>query len=94
MLYDVAPVDPVQERFIRPLLAVPVNPVGAVGAGGLIVNARVAACVPPVLVALIVTDETPMAVGLPEMIPVVVLTESPTGKPIALKLVGLFVAVI
>ena len=36
----------------------------------------------------------PVAVGAPEMTPVDVLIESPAGNPVALKLVGLFVAVI
>src|SRR5260370_28221996 len=33
--------------------------------------------------------EVPFGLGVPEMTPVVVLTESPPGKPAALKLVGL-----
>ena len=36
----------------------------------------------------------PEAVGVPEMSPVLVLTDNPTGKPVALKLVGLLMAVI
>ena len=58
------------------------------------VRDKVAEPVPPALVALIVTLKLPAAVGVPEMRPVVVLTDSPAGKPVALKLVGLLVAVI
>jgi hypothetical protein len=50
--------------------------------------------VPPALVALIVTDDVPVAVGVPEITPVVELTLSPAGKPVALKLVGELLAVI
>ena len=50
--------------------------------------------VPAALVALKVTLDVPVAVGVPEMTPVAVLTESPGGNPAALKLVGLLVAVI
>jgi hypothetical protein len=57
-------------------------------------RANVAEPVPAALVALMVTLKLPAAVGLPEMRPVVVFTESPPGKPVALKLVGLLVAVI
>ena len=49
--------------------------------------------VPVALVALTVTLKLPAAVGVPEMTPVVVLTDSPAGKPVAFKLVGLLVAV-
>ena len=57
-------------------------------------KANVADPVPVALVALNVTLDDPAAVGVPAMTPVVVLTESPAGNPAALKLVGLFVAVI
>ena len=50
--------------------------------------------VPPALVALRVTLETPALVGVPEMSPLVVLSVRPAGSPMAPKLVGLFVAVI
>ena len=40
------------------------------------------------------TIEVPAAVGVPEIRPVVVLIVSPAGSPVALKLVGLLVAVI
>ena len=47
------------------------------GVGAFIVRAKVAEPVPPALVALNVTLEVPAAVGVPEITPVVVLTESP-----------------
>ena len=64
------------------------------GAGGLIVKVNVALPVPPALVALIVTVYVPAVVGVPEITPVVVFTVNPPGSPVALKLVGLLVAVI
>ena len=60
----------------------------------LIVKVNVADPVPAALVALNATLDVPAAVGVPEMRPVAVLTESPAGNPVALKLVGLLVAVI
>jgi hypothetical protein len=59
-----------------------------------IVNVRVAVPVPPVFVALSVTVDVPVDVGVPEISPVDVFTEAHPGKPVALKLVGEFVAVI
>ena len=64
------------------------------GAGGLMVKVRVALPVPPALVALIVTVYVPAVVGVPEINPVLVSTVKPAGSPVALKLVGLLVAVI
>ena len=64
------------------------------GAAGLIVMTRVALPVPPALVALMVTLDVPAVVGVPEINPVLVFTDKPAGNPVALKLVGLFVAVI
>ena len=64
------------------------------GTGGAMVRVRVALPVPPLLVALKVTVEVPAAVGVPEINPVVVLTETPAGKPVAPKLVGELDAVI
>src|SRR5262245_9282020 len=58
------------------------------------VRESVSVPVPPLLVALIVTFDTPGVEGVPEMSPVVVLTTSPAGSPTASKLVGLLVAVI
>ena len=46
------------------------------------------------LLAVIVTLVVPAVVGVPEITPVLVLTVRPGGKPVALKLVGLLVAVI
>ena len=60
----------------------------------MIVKVRVALPVPPELVALIVTVYVPAVVGVPEINPVLVSTVKPAGSPVALKLVGLFVAVI
>ena len=50
--------------------------------------------VPAPFVAEMVTLVTPTAVGLPEMMPVVVSIASPAGSPVALKLTGAFNAVI
>ena len=50
--------------------------------------------VPAAFVAPIVTVLVPTAVGAPEMIPVVVLTDKPGGRFVALKEVGLLDAVI
>jgi hypothetical protein len=47
------------------------------------VRVRVALPVPVLFVALSVTVELPAAVGVPEINPVVLLTVSPAGKPIA-----------
>lgn len=60
----------------------------------MIVTVKVANPVPPALVALIVTLYVPVVVGVPEINPVVGSTVRPGGKPVALKLVGLLVAVI
>ena len=60
----------------------------------MIVKVSVAVPVPPLFVALSVILVVPAAVGVPEITPVVVLTESPVGNPVAPKLVGLFSAVI
>ena len=46
------------------------------------------------LLAVIVTLVVPVDVGVPEITPVLVLTISPAGRGLALKLVGLLVAVI
>jgi hypothetical protein len=64
------------------------------GAGGLMVKVSVALPVPPALVALMVTLYVPAVVGVPEINPVLVFTVNPAGSPVALKLVGLLVAVI
>ena len=64
------------------------------GAPERIVIVRVAVPVPPELVALMVTLYVPAVVGVPEINPVLVFTDKPAGRPVALKLVGLLVAVI
>ena len=58
------------------------------------VKVSVALPVPPELVALMVTLYVPAVVGVPEINPVPVFTVKPAGSPVALKLVGLLVAVI
>ena len=60
----------------------------------MIVKVSVALPVPPELVALMVTLYVPAVVGVPEITPVLVFTDRPAGSPVALKLVGLLVAVI
>ena len=64
------------------------------GVGGFTVRVRVAEPVPPALVALIVTLDVAAVVGVPEIAPVDVLTLKPAGNPVALKLVGVLLAVI
>ena len=53
------------------------------GAAELIVIVKFALPVPPELVALTVTVEVPAVAGVPETNPVVGLTASPGGKPVA-----------
>ena len=62
--------------------------------GMLTVNVRVLVPVPAVLMAEMVTDLVPAAVGVPEMSPLVVFTLRPVGRPVAAKLVGVLLAVI
>ena len=78
------------------MLTVPLAEEALVTAGtaGLIVRVSVAVPVPPALVALSEMVEVPVAVGVPEIKPLVVLTDSPEGNPVALKLVGELEAVI
>jgi hypothetical protein len=62
----------------------------------LIVMTRVAVAVlqgPAPLLAVMVTLVVPFAVGVPEITPVLVLTVRPAGNGLAVKLVGLLVAV-
>ncbi len=59
----------------------------------LMVMTSVLVLVPAEFVAEIDTFVTPAAVGVPEMTPVVVLTDSPGGRPVALNDVGELVAV-
>jgi hypothetical protein len=62
--------------------------------GAVTVSVSVVLPVPALLVALSVTIETPVPLGVPEIIPVVVFTDKPAGSPAAPKLVGEFVAAI
>ena len=50
--------------------------------------------VPPAFVALIVTVAVPELVGVPDISPLAALIDNPPDNPVALKLVGLLVAVI
>ena len=62
-----------------------------------IVITRVAVAVlqePAPLLAVMVTLVVPAVVGVPEITPVLVLTVRPAGNGLAVKLVGLLVAVI
>ena len=65
---------------------------GAPGVARESVSVSVALPVPPLLVALNVTDRVPAAVGVPEISPAA-LTDKPEGNPVAAKLVGELVAV-
>jgi hypothetical protein len=53
------------------------------GKGAAIVNVKVALPVPAALIALRVTVEVPVDVGVPEIKPVVLLIDSPAGNPVA-----------
>ena len=65
----------------------------AIGSDRLIV--RVAVPVPVVFLAEMGTLNVPAAtLGVPEMVPLLVLIESPPGRPVALKEVGELSAVI
>ena len=59
-----------------------------------IVSERMELPVPPELEAVRVTVEVPAVEGVPEISPVLVLTERPEGNPVAPKLVGELVPVI
>ena len=63
------------------------------GWGRLMVKVRVWFPVPVTLLAEIVRVLVPAVVGVPEITPVAVLTSRPAGSPVALKLVGLLLAV-
>ena len=60
---------------------------------GLTVKVSVKVPVPPALLAEIVMVLVLAVVGVPEMTPVAVFTVRPAGNPVALKLVGVFFAV-
>lgn len=70
------------------------NPL-AVGGGWLaIVTVTAFDPVPLALVADTITLEVPLVIGVPEIKPVAVLTDSPAGSPVAAKLAGTLLAVI
>lgn len=77
-------------------MAVPLAVVELViaGADPTIVTLKGPLPMPLLLVALNVTDEVPVADGVPEINPVLLLTDNPDGNPVAPKLVGELVAVI
>ena len=60
-----------------------VNP-EVTGRDALMVSVRLSVPVPPVLTALRAMVAVPVAVGVPEMTPVVVLILKPLGSPVAL----------
>jgi hypothetical protein len=64
------------------------------GGGVSTVKVSVKKPVPPEFVALMETKETPTLVGVPLINPLAVLSESPAGSPMALKLIGVLVPVI
>jgi len=81
------------------LKAVPPEPLAVVElviAGVLAVSVivKVVLPVPLALVALMVGVKVPLTLGVPVMAPVLVFTLSPVGNPVALKLVGMLLAVI
>ena len=83
--------------YVKAALPVPVALEALVMTGApasLTVRVKVAVPVPLALVALRVTVDVPAVVGVPEIRPEELLTLSPAGKPVALKLVGPLVAVI
>ena len=82
--------------YVKATPTVPVALVALVmtGEAGLMVRTKVVLPVPPAFAALTVTLEVPAVVGVPEIKPVPVFTVKPAGRPVALKLVGLLVAVI
>ena len=61
-----------------------VAPLLITGLGALIVRLNVEVPVPLLLIALSVTLEVPTAVGVPVIAPVLVLTDNPAGRPVAL----------
>ena len=77
----------------EPTIPAAVN-VLVIAGGAVTVMTRVAVPEPDALVALIVTFDVPTVVGDPDTAPVDVFTLRPTGRPVALKLVGVLLAVI
>ena len=78
----------------EPLVPVAVDTLVIEGGVGRMVMTREAVPVPPALLALIPMVVVPVAVGVPVMAPVLVLTLRPVGNPVAVKPVGLLEAVI
>ena len=79
------PERPVDKSIVPPAVnaTFDVNPL-AVGGGRLAMVIETAKLpVPLALVAETMTFEVPLTVGVPDIKPVVVLTESPAGKPVA-----------
>ena len=76
-----------------PTVAVAVAALVITGILGLTVKVSVKVPVPPALLAEIVMVLVLAVVGVPEMTPVAVFTVRPAGNPVALKLVGVFFAV-
>ena len=71
--------------FIESMFSLEGRTVVITGGGGrAIVIVSVADPVPPAFVALIVTLVVPPAVGAPVIAPVLVLTDSPAGRGVAL----------
>ena len=64
------------------------------GGAGFTVSVKVAVPVPPALVALRLIEKIPAVDGVPLITPVEASTVKFAGSPVALKLVGLLVAVI
>jgi hypothetical protein len=60
-----------------------VFPLVITGDDAVIVSSKVALPFPLRLAALNVTVEVPAAVGVPEILPVLLFTLSPAGKPVA-----------
>ncbi|HTX39901.1 MAG TPA: hypothetical protein VME43_33010 [Bryobacteraceae bacterium] len=106
VLTDSPPGSPVAPKLVGELLAViwyekalPTAPFAVLalvitGGPDVTVTVSVVLPVPVLFVALIVTGVVPAALGVPEMTPVEVLTDSPPGNPVAPKLVGELLAVI
>ena len=71
--------------YEKALPTVPLAEVALVimGGGNPMVSVSVPVPVPPLLVALSVTVEVPVEVGVPEINPVALLIDKPTGNPVA-----------
>ena len=94
MLMAVAPViEEIKSSIVGVLSGTVMVAPLAIGAAGLIVIVTVWLLLPVTLVAVTVVLVVPLTVGVPEMMPVAVSILNPAGKGVALKLVGLLVAV-